>query len=118
MRFVADENVPAASIRRLREGGFDVAAVAEEAPGAPDTEVLERAVAERRVLITFDRDFGELIFRHRLPSPPGVIYLRIIPETPDETAELLLRLVASSEVSFGGRFTVVTRTHARQRLLP
>lgn len=67
-RFLADENVPLPSIRVLREAGWDVEAVAEFAAGAPDFTVLAHATERGRVLITFDRGFGELInygvYRH------------------------------------------------------
>ena len=73
MKWSADEDIPRPSIRRLRDEGFDVVAVIDEMPGAKDHEVLARAVAESRVLLTFDRDYGELIYRHGLPCPSGVV---------------------------------------------
>ncbi|MBI2803058.1 MAG: DUF5615 family PIN-like protein [Gammaproteobacteria bacterium] len=73
---LADENISAEAISSLRAFGFDVSSGAEEQPGAPDTEVFARAVAESRVLITFDRDYGELIFGAGHAAPPGIVYLR------------------------------------------
>ncbi len=81
MRFLANENFPRASIRRLREAGYDVEAVQEKEPGAKDPAVLDYAARENLVLLTFDRDYGELIYRRHLPSPRGVLYLRLIPLT-------------------------------------
>ncbi len=63
MRFLADENFPVPSIRRLRAAYHDVAAIIEDSPGVEDTVVLARAVSEGRYLLTLDRDYGELIFR-------------------------------------------------------
>jgi hypothetical protein len=63
IRVLADENVPAASIARLRSEGLDVASAAESSPGAVDATLLDQARAEKRLLLTFDRDFGELIYR-------------------------------------------------------
>ncbi len=77
MQFLADENVPLPSIRLLREAGLDIEAIGETAPGAPDVQVLSRAVTNGQLLITFDRDFGELIYRRGAPVPPGVIYVRV-----------------------------------------
>ena len=59
---MADESCAGPVIRALREAGHDVIAIAESAKGASDEAVIERALAERRVLITEDRDFGELVY--------------------------------------------------------
>jgi predicted nuclease of predicted toxin-antitoxin system len=115
---LADENVPLPSVRRLRESGFDIASMSELAPGADDLEVLRIAREDGRVLVTFDRDFGELIFRDLAPVPAGVIYLRFTPSHPGELASLLVDLLASGDVDPVGRFTVITRDHIRQRDLP
>jgi predicted nuclease of predicted toxin-antitoxin system len=72
MWFLANENFPLPSVRLLRQAGYDVASVTEDSPGIEDSEVLTRAANEQRVVITFDRDYGELIYRLRLPSPTGV----------------------------------------------
>jgi predicted nuclease of predicted toxin-antitoxin system len=72
MRFLANENFPLASVIHLRAAGQDVVAVIQETPGARDPEVLHRAAADARVILTFDRDYGELIYRHRLPVPQGL----------------------------------------------
>ena len=60
MRFLADENFPGAAVAALRAAGHDVAWIGMEAPGGSDPEVLARAAREERML-TFDKDFGELI---------------------------------------------------------
>ena len=61
MNFVADESCAGPVIRALREAGHDVIAIAEVAKGATDDQVLARALDEKRVLITEDHDFGELV---------------------------------------------------------
>lgn len=63
MRPLADENIPRPSVRLLRVAGRDIEAVAEFGPGLPYAEVLARAATHKQVLITFDRDSGELIYR-------------------------------------------------------
>jgi Domain of unknown function (DUF5615) len=63
MRLLANENFPEEAVRELRNAGHDAAWVRTDAPGSNDRDVLARAVAEERVLITFDKDFGELAFR-------------------------------------------------------
>ena len=95
-----------------------MAAVALESPGVPDEVVLERAVQERRILLTFDSDYGDLIYRRGLQPPEGVVYLRFIPSSPEEPAEYLLSLFEQPEISIIGMFTVAERDRVRQRPFP
>lgn len=118
MRFLADENVPLPSITLLRQSGHNVLAVSEDLSGAADAAVLERAVVEQRILLTFDRDYGELIFRQGLPAPPGVVHLRVLLQTPAETAEVVLALCAQDELTLIDHYTVVDPPRIRQRPLP
>jgi len=117
-RFLANESFPLGSVRRLRSAGHDVAAVAVDSPGAGDRLVLARAVSEGRILLTFDRDYGELIYYRRLPPPPAVIYLRLQPDTPHEPGEMVLDIVNLGWPALEGRFTVIDRRGVRQRPLP
>ena len=68
MRFLADENFPIDSVTFLRQSGHDVDSIQESAPALGDHDVLHRAVTSERILLTFDRDFGDLIFNHNLPT--------------------------------------------------
>jgi len=102
----------------LRDAGHDVAAVIEDGPGATDAQVLARAHVESRILLTFDRDYGELIYRRGLPAPAGVLYLRFDPLSPVEPANYVLTLLAPGELQLEGRFSVATRQRIRQRQLP
>lgn len=70
MRFLADENFPLPSVRILSAARHDVAAVVQDSPGVADETVLERAVREARILLTFDRDSMAACFTNldcRLP---------------------------------------------------
>ena len=76
-RFILDESADLPLRTHLRAGGHDVTAIAHDYPGAlADEDVLAIAVAEDRILITNDRDFGELVFRRQLPHR-GVILFRL-----------------------------------------
>jgi predicted nuclease of predicted toxin-antitoxin system len=66
MHFLADENVSRRVVERLRADGHDVISVAQSGQGIPDKHVVEMANADGRILITEDRDFGELVIRQRL----------------------------------------------------
>lgn len=118
MRLLADENIPLPSIERLRGAGHDVVAVSEDSPGVTDREVLARAVRDHRILLTFDRDYGALVYQHGMQPPPGVIYFRFLPPFPEEPAERLLALLGVPDLVLEGRFTVLESSQARQRPLP
>ena len=75
MKFLADESCAGPVTQALREAGHDVVAIAEVARGAADGAVMARALAERRILITEDSDFGELLYA-RGHSSAGVILVR------------------------------------------
>lgn len=115
MRLLADENIPLETVRALRAAGHDVFAATEAAPGASDLAILNRAVAEERLILTFDRDFGELALR--VPTPPrsGILLLRFVPSSADEVTALLVDLLARREIRWSGQLSVLDRAHLRQR---
>ena len=65
IRFLADESCDFCIVRELRSNGYDVLAVSEEFASASHLLVLRRAVDEKRILLTEDKDFGEWIFAHK-----------------------------------------------------
>ena len=76
MRFLADENVSYHVVEQLRNAGFDVMATSLANPGASDSDVLATARRDGRILITEDRDFGELVVRQRLEIQ-GIVLLEL-----------------------------------------
>lgn len=117
MKFLADENFSLPSVHLLRRAGYDVLAIAEVAPSSKDPIILARAVSEERVILTFDRDYGELIYGEKQPAPVGVVYFRFAPTSPLEPGEILIELIENDK-SFVGYFTVIARRLIRQRMLP
>jgi Domain of unknown function (DUF5615) len=77
MKFLADENFPRPALLLWRDAGNDVRSVAEENPGLSDEAVAEICELDARVLLTFDKDFGELIFRRGLPARRGHRFIPI-----------------------------------------
>ncbi len=115
MRFVVDECTGSAVAVWLVEQEHDVYAVSLSSPGWKDTDVLAKAVAERRIVITNDRDFGELIFKNRLPHE-GVIYLRLSDETSQNKIAVLRRLLAAENIIINhDTFFTVTEDSVRVR---
>lgn len=76
MKFLANENFPLTSFHLLRQKSFDVVSVRLEFPGISDEEVMQIARTEQRTILTFDKDYGELVFKHGLPADAGIIFIR------------------------------------------
>ena len=112
MKYLADENVPLIAVRRVRDAGLDITSASEISPGSPDVDLLVRATSEDRIVVTFDKDFAELVFRARQPAPAGVILMRDRPASPHAFAALLLDLLLSDRAWYG-HFSVVTATRIR-----
>lgn len=117
LRLLANENFPRAAVDALRERGHDVGWVRTDAPGSSDREVLRRAVAEIRVLITFDKDFGELAFREGLSAVSGVVLFRIAPQSPSHVAQRAVAVLESRD-DWAGHFSVVEADRVRTTPLP
>ena len=71
MKILANENFPQAAVLALRGAGHDVLWARKEMPGASDEDVMARAAAEQRLLVTFATDFGELVYRRATISATG-----------------------------------------------
>ena len=117
MKFLADENFPLPSVFELRKDNHDVTAIIQDSPGVSDRSILARAVREGRVVLTFDRDFGELVFRLKLAPPPGIVYFRFEPKSPTEPAEYLIGLLSQEAFILEKKFTVLDVRQVRQRPL-
>ena len=86
IKLLADENIPKKTVDTLRQEEIDIVSVAESSPGMNDRTILEQANRDNRVIVTFDKDFGELVFRESL-SVRGLILLRFTPISPNQIAE-------------------------------
>ena len=116
MRFLTNENIPGRLIRSLRVLGYEVLSVRESMRGASDEVVLARAQEGRCVLVTQDKDFGELAFRSGLPSHCGIILFRLGMMEPEEAALHMLAVLMSQQ-DWTGFLSVVTDKHLRRRPL-
>ncbi len=114
MRYLADESVERQIVDALRRAEHDVDYIAELAPGAPDPDVLERANRESSVLITGDKDFGELVYRRRQQNS-GVVLLRLSGLTQQRKVAIAVQVFADRAPDFSGAFAVVTETGVRIR---
>ncbi|MEH2388565.1 MAG: DUF5615 family PIN-like protein [Nostoc sp.] len=107
MRLLLDQDVYAVTARFLVDAGYDVILVAQIGLSqASDEEILRTAQEQNRILITRDRDYGNLVFVRAMGS--GVIYLRILPTTVNKVHNELVRVIETySEVELIGAFVVV-----------
>jgi predicted nuclease of predicted toxin-antitoxin system len=117
MRFLANENLPRIAVEALRAAGHDVAWVRTEAPGARDEAVIEWGRRHDRVLLTFDKDFGDLVLRRGSAASSGVILFRLPAGPPAEVSDRILAAV-SSRNDWPGHFSVVEEKRVRMRALP
>jgi predicted nuclease of predicted toxin-antitoxin system len=106
MRFLADESCDFAVVRSLRSAGHDVLAVSDIAPMAEDPDVINLAVNENRILLTEDKDFGQLVYAHGLESI-GVIFLRFPSHARKQIAGDVVRMVKKEADKLIGSFVVV-----------
>lgn len=116
MRFRIDENVPKPIFEWLHSQGHDVLVAGEVAAGESDTHWLALAESEQRLVMTADKDFGELIFRDQLNSH-GVILLRLYDLAIAERLTRLQEVWSVIEANPSGKFIVVTSKRVRVRPL-
>jgi hypothetical protein len=116
MRFLANENFPGAAVSMLKSAGYDVVWIRTAAPGTADPEVLAWAAREARVLLTFDKDFGELARASALPATCGVVLFRIPMPTPSDAGMRLADLITARD-DWVGHFSVVEPGRVRMRAL-
>ncbi|HVZ98109.1 MAG TPA: DUF5615 family PIN-like protein [Chitinophagaceae bacterium] len=115
MKLLANENFPLKSVIYLKNKGHDIKAIGIDNPSVEDRVVINIAIAEERTILTFDRDYGELIFKHNYKPERGVIYLRLIEYAPDEPGKIVEDLISQKEITFARALTVADTTGIRQR---
>lgn len=117
MRLLTNENVSDTVVRTLRQRGHDVLSAKESMRSQPDEKLLARAQAEGRMLVTHDKDFGELAFGSGLPAQCGVILLRLAGDGPVTDNRRALEAIESRD-DWAGHFSVVSDDRIRMRPLP
>lgn len=111
MRFIVDENTGRKLVTLIKQAGYDVIFSFDILPGADDEQILDFAQNNKRILITEDKDFGELIFRLNRPAS-GVILLRMVKD-PVKRFERIKDILDNAE----GKFIVVREGRIRVKKL-
>jgi predicted nuclease of predicted toxin-antitoxin system len=114
MRFLADESVERKVVEKLREEGFEVISVADIVAGLPDEAVLALARQKQAVLITADKDFGELVYR-RGALHEGVVLIRLGDLPSEQKAETVCQVVKCYGSALKNAFAVISETGVRIR---
>ena len=116
MKFLADENIDRQIVAALREAGHEVTYIAELDPGTTDDYVLDIANRGGLLLLTADKDFGELLFRlHR--HSHGIVLVRLAGLPAEKKAEIVETLVKGHGTEMANAFSVITVQGVRIRYL-
>ena len=109
--------MPMPSIAYLRDKGFDILSITEAFQGITDEGILKLADTQQRWLLTFDHDYGELIFNQRQSSPPTVILLRLDTYRPIDPGHLVEQAI-TEDINLSGYFVVLETDRLRKRRIP
>ena len=112
MKFLIDECVGLSVANWLKEQGYDAVSVYDIGIGISDDEVLQKAFSGNRILITCDKDFGEMIFKGKRQHS-GVIFLRLENEKPSHKSLVLKNLLERYPQDLFGNFVVVSEGMVR-----
>lgn len=113
--FLANENFPRPSTLILRDNGFIIKSIQEDHAGISDFEVIKIALDLNLIILTFDSDYGELIFKYAKENPPSVVFFREKGNNPAFAAVSLLNLLNSTTIKLSDAFTVIESNNIRQR---
>ena len=114
MRLILDENVPKTIVEVLRNCSYDLLWIREYCRGMADEEIVRLSMSDNRVILTFDKDFGELIYRQKM-NTPGVILARIA--NNQSAKERILAFLKKHGDKLIGYFIVLTENRIRRRRL-
>lgn len=106
MKFIVDENAGPSVAKWLASVGYEVYSVYDKTPGISDEEILAKAHAENFIVVTSDKDFGELVFKNNLPHK-GIILMRLVNESAPNKIKVLHSLLEQMSDKLPDRFVVV-----------
>jgi predicted nuclease of predicted toxin-antitoxin system len=115
MKLLANENFPLDSFHYLKAKGFDIMAIGIDYSGITDEEVMILAQNDRRIILTFDKDYGELIFKYGFKPDSGVIFLRLEAYDSDEPGKIIEQMLSAQHFDTERRLTVFDGKFIRQR---
>jgi predicted nuclease of predicted toxin-antitoxin system len=114
LKFIVDESCGIKLAEALQREGYDTVPVIGTMTGTQDREILEKAFREERIVITNDKDFGELVYRQGLDHA-GVILLRLEEDSPIARISIVKKTILRFQGKLKGRFVVATEKKIRVR---
>lgn len=96
--------------------GHTVLLITNTNPGCSDKEVIEKALKENSIILTFDRDYGEIIFKYGIANPPAVVYFRFKGNNPEFAGKMLDEIINAKMYILENTFTVIEENNIRQRV--
>jgi len=117
MKLLADENIPCSVVSILADAGYDILWIRTESPGISDPDVMRYASLEKRIILTYDKDFGELAIKDNLCPSAGIILFRLPMKNPAVIAQYILAIL-KSRTDGEGHFSVIEEKRIRMRPLP
>lgn len=115
MKLLADESVDRLIVERLRQEGYEVTYIAEVDPSISDDLVFSRANEMGALLVTVDKDFGEIVFRDGRLTSGGVVLIRLAGLSPEKKAEIVVEQLNKHENNLFKCFTVIGPGNTRIR---
>jgi len=112
MRFLIDESVEYRIVAFLRNLGYNTLSVAESFPSLDDKTILSIAYKENRIVITNDKDFGELIYKLQLPHK-GIILFRLFEENYQSKEDKLQLILKKFKSKLQNTFTTISKNKIR-----
>jgi len=116
MKFLADENVPQELVDILLQNHIDIISVRPAYSGISDEEVVNLSNTEKRTIISFDKDFGKLIFQEGIKPKDGIIFIRDNPVDPKSIADTLIKFFEHSLIEhFENSIIVMEKVFIKRR---
>lgn len=113
MKFIVDECIGPSVARWLKQNNYDAVSVYDSLQSSSDTTVLEFAAKDQRILITCDKDFGDMIFRNKMKHA-GIILVRLMNDQPANIILFIQDVLNNyTQQDLAHNFTVVTETSIR-----
>ena len=112
MKFVADESVDKPIVNAIRADGYNVYYILEKNRGIPDNEVLKIANSKKCILLTADKDFGDIVYRQKR-SHYGIVLFRLAGFSIEKKIAVVINALKKHPGEFKDHFSVISKTHIR-----